>query len=448
MADNNSARTSPNASPGEDDDEFGTPMQVAGFASAEELPQPTNLDGVFDNPPPIVRPTDPGDVAAVQQAAGVATAVEMAVAEDTPGSRTRGAKRKSPKGTTTARALKKSKDQTKMKVGCRVYSQRKNLFLCGRCSDKQKDMMVELPNNFRLYGTVASGKANKGYTVDFDLFPVDEKRVSGQMRNRLTVMAPGAEEAELPSQQQVILEEQQEQERKEAKMDPYTKSFVDFLRMDKEDVKASTLFEMKLSDDKTIEWEILPDGVDVTDQPLQYPETLATKKEVNFDKDTLDTILFHDFLPEVKGHGALLDKFFSDIRAPYHSTVKDEGFVFHQEGEDDCDWAVKQCYLLLIAAVTEPEIGIDNLWRRGQSRGRHKHADFGRYIPLNMFKAFCSAAPLMYCEEKWWYADKRDKDWEVFTPVLDSFNKKRKDRFVLQQLEQNIQDKTRCYCTV
>ena len=179
MADNNSARTSPNASPGEDDDEFGTPMQVAGFASAEELPQPTNLDGVFDNPPPIVRPTDPGDVAAVQQAAGVATAVEMAVAEDTPGSRTRGAKRKSPKGTTTARALKKSKDQTKMKVGCRVYSQRKNLFLCGRCSDKQKDMMVELPNNFRLYGTVASGKANKGYTVDFDLFPVDEKRVSG-----------------------------------------------------------------------------------------------------------------------------------------------------------------------------------------------------------------------------------------------------------------------------
>ena len=41
----------------------------------------------------------------------------------------------------------------------------------------------------------------------------------------------------------------------------------------------------------------------------------------------------------------------------------------------------------------------------------------------------------MYCDEKWWYADKRDRDWEVFTPVLDSFsNQERKALFLCQLL--------------
>ena len=33
-----------------DDDFFGTPMQVPGFATAPTLPVPTNLDGVFASP--------------------------------------------------------------------------------------------------------------------------------------------------------------------------------------------------------------------------------------------------------------------------------------------------------------------------------------------------------------------------------------------------------------
>ena len=433
MTDNtimNSA-TSPNVSSDDDEDEFGTPLQPPGFASAPTMPVPTNLDGVFASPP-ILEAVDPGDVAAVNEAAGMVAAIDQAVEGATPV--TRSAKRKSPKGTTTARASKKSKDQVKMKVGCRVFSQRKKLFLCGRCSDKQQNVMKELPNNFRLYGTVVSGKTTTGYNIDFDLFPADDKRVSGIMRSRLTVMGPGAEEQAMPSQQQLIAEELEEQERKEAAMDPYTRSFIDFLKKDDEEVKAATLFEMKLSEDKVIEWEILPDGVDVTDQPLDHPETLETLKNVDFDKDSLDTILFRDFLPEVKGHGAKMDQFFADKRAPYYSTVKEEKIKFHQEGEDDYDWAVKQCYLLIIAAVTEPEIGIENLWKRGKTRGRHGHADFGKFIPINMFKAFCAAAPYMYTDEKWWYADKRDKDWEVFLPVLESFNKKRRDLFLCQLL--------------
>jgi len=80
-------------------------------------------------------------------------------------------------------------------------------------------------------------------------------------------------------------------------------------------------------------------------------------------------------------------------------TVREEKIHFHQEGVDeDPDWVVKQCYLLMIAAVTEAEVGVDNLWKRGESGGRHKHPDFGQYVPKNVFKAFSCAAAFVFAE--------------------------------------------------
>ena len=69
--------------------------------------------------------------------------------------------------------------------------------------------------------------------------------------------------------------------------------------------------------------------------------------------------------------------------------------------------------------------GVENLWKSGPSTGRHNYPDFGQYMPKNYFKAFCSAAPFAWAEEKYWYEDSRDVPWEVFLPCLDSFNEKR-----------------------
>ena len=38
----------------------------------------------------------------------------------------------------------------------------------------------------------------------------------------------------------------------------------------------------------------------------------------------------------------------------------------------------------------------ENLWKCGTGSGRKDHPDFGRYVPRDAFKAFCSAAPYAY----------------------------------------------------
>ena len=40
-------------------------------------------------------------------------------------------------------------------------------------------------------------------------------------------------------------------------------------------------------------------------------------------------------------------------------------------------------------------------------------------------KCFISAAPFIWADKEWWYADKRDLDWEVFMPTMDKWNNKR-----------------------
>ena len=61
-------------------------------------------------------------------------------------------------------------------------------------------------------------------------------------------------------------------------------------------------------------------------------------------------------------------------------------------------------------------------------------------MPKNYFKAFKAAAPFAFCEKKWWYCNKRDRDWPIFQPVMDSLNKKRQDLFsiVLLMLDESM----------
>jgi hypothetical protein len=80
----------------------------------------------------------------------------------------------------------------------------------------------------------------------------------------------------------------------------------------------------------------------------------------------------------------------------------------------------------MIAAVSEVEQGVENLWKRGRSNGRRDYPNFGRYMAKNTFKAFQSAAPYCFCDKKYWHIDKRDRPWDIFLPCLNSYNEKRK----------------------
>jgi hypothetical protein len=132
--------------------------------------------------------------------------------------------------------------------------------------------------------------------------------------------------------------------------------------------------------------------------------------------------ILHHF---ISGHAKIIDKFLSDPRANYNDTVTRDKIKFHDEDHSDPDWKVCQCYLLIIASATEIVSGIQNLWLFGPSAGRHTYPDFGQYMPINYFKAFCSAAPFCWSEERYWYEDVRDVPWDVFLPCLVNFNDKR-----------------------
>jgi len=47
---------------------------------------------------------------------------------------------------------------------------------------------------------------------------------------------------------------------------------------------------------------------------------------------------------------------------------------------------MKIAYTIVIAAVSEVEQGVENLWKRGRSNGRRGYPNFGRYMSKNTFK--------------------------------------------------------------
>jgi hypothetical protein len=104
----------------------------------------------------------------------------------------------------------------------------------------------------------------------------------------------------------------------------------------------------------------------------------------------------------------------------------------------------------IFAAVNECDIGVENLWRQGDSGGRHNFAKFGQYILEDMFNSWKHAAALLFADEEWWYCDKRDKDWDVFKPCLAGYNQQCKDLFqtvllILEELMSGWRPKTSQY---
>jgi len=211
----------------------------------------------------------------------------------TPGSRqstttsttVRTVRRPSPPGTTTAQKQKKSKGATTLKCGNRVWTNRKSLFSTGILSEIQKESLKQLPQSYRLCGTLTSGAAKSGHLVECDWFPAGHKQVVGISRGRIHTLAAGEEEPEQLDTLAAMEEKEANQKARNAKEPtPLEQSILSFKSMPKEEQATSKLYEMPLPKDKTMEWEILADNEHLgkDDDPLIYPENLELKKDIDF----------------------------------------------------------------------------------------------------------------------------------------------------------------------
>ncbi|KAG7358334.1 hypothetical protein IV203_014922 [Nitzschia inconspicua] len=85
-------------------------------------------------------------------------------------------KRKASPVTTARQQRKKTKAEERIKIGCRVKIQKKNLFHL-LVTDQQKESLKGFNQNYNCYGTIKSGNAAAGYRVAFDNLPYEDKEV-------------------------------------------------------------------------------------------------------------------------------------------------------------------------------------------------------------------------------------------------------------------------------
>ena len=401
---------------------------------ASGSPQPDN---------PFEMATTP--VFASQEAtAAAAAAITGTIPPDASPTDSTHSKRASP--VTTARQKKKNQQkQIQIKKGVRVKIRRKNLYHI-LTTNSQKEKTKGFNDNYNFYGRILSGSAQQGYNVEFSAFPVGEKTVFVKRRWLTAVAEDATDEYDRVTDDPKVLDEIDEQEKKKKKT-VYQLAIEKFVALEPEIQSVAKTFDMVYNEKgDAIHWDILLDNehIYVEDDPMKYPVELSPKKTVDFGEegsyDEYGKIFFDEFFPDVTGHGKKLDKYFANINAPMYQTVANDKIKFNDETDRDPDWIVKQGYLLILAAATESDTGVENLWKRGKSGGRHDHADFGQYMPQNYFKAFISGAAMMFCEEAHWYLPKRDRPWDIFMPALDGFNMKRRSLFhvVLSILDESM----------
>ncbi|KAL7549478.1 hypothetical protein ACHAWF_012745 [Thalassiosira exigua] len=244
-----------------------------------------------------------------------------------------------------------------------------------------------------------------------------------------------------------------------------------FLALSGEQKKvASTFtFEYGPEQDDKIEWTILKDGEEITDDPMEHPfeedgsvnpvYDLALdpanepqgkgkrkqlrppvandgggkkgpfKKDIPWDPESKDVdyndIFFEHFFPSLKGKAKVLDEYLADSRCSMRRSVQNDNIKFHRPDRDDPDELLKICVTLMIAACLEVDSGVENLWKRGQSDGYKDYANYGQHIPVNYFRAFICGFPALWADKKYWHLPARDVPWEYISTFVDEYNEKR-----------------------
>jgi hypothetical protein len=249
-----------------------------------------------------------------------------------------------------------------------------------------------ISGDYPCIGKVVGGSSNGGWIIAFDDLPEAEKKVTVN-RNKVALLEEGEYEVQHPPQLQDMVDddgddeeedltdnddERNKRKRKKKKLSPDKESIKNFCALDDNSVKKITAFEYKWGrqgcSNQVIKWKVHGKTEYITQSPLQIPTQgpAMISNHVDFSLPPITNFFKHVF-PDLTGHGKIMDTYLLNPRASHHSTYLQLGHQFHDDESVDPDWLVKQCYTLLIAAVTEIERGVQNLWKSGELGGRHRN---------------------------------------------------------------------------
>ncbi|KAG7374080.1 hypothetical protein IV203_013175 [Nitzschia inconspicua] len=231
-------------------------------------------------------------------------------------------KRKASPVTTARQQRKKTKAEERIKIGCRVKIQKKNLFHL-LVTDQQKESLKGFNQNYNCYGTIKSGNAAAGYRVAFDNLPYEDKEVFVK-RKKLTAVGSGNEETpyDKNTDNPEVLETIQRENR--SKKSTIQASIDEFCSLDEEviaDAKTLDIRHDEHSEEK-VSWKILPDNgyTKEDDDPMvAYPKEASFSVDIDFGEvdhyEDLKEIFFEHFFPDVVGKAQWIDDFHSDPRS-------------------------------------------------------------------------------------------------------------------------------------
>ena len=212
-------------------------------------------------------------------------------------------------------------------------------------------------NSYNFHGTVTSKKmGNNMYNVRVDDLPTANQIVD-LPRQYMRVLEDGEEEKECDHGQDKEKDTTDDCHGKgpTKKPDHPEKASVNaFLSLSPAEQKVATTYVHRHGKDgkEKVVWEILGDDEQIT-QDAMDPELIKQspfKKDIPWDADRKNVdynkIFFDDFLPDLSGKAALLDKWMSDIRCPIYATAKTANIKFNRPDDDDPDCLVS-CYIII-----------------------------------------------------------------------------------------------------
>jgi len=335
---------------------------------------------------------------------------------------------------------------------CRVAIKKNDVYACTEDEAQRHSIPSCWPHSAWIYGTVVGGSSTDGWIVSFDIFPAGNKRLLVKKRERLVVIGKGKEEPPFNFEAYKAAEEAGEIDladadpAKKSKKSAATISTEEFQSLDA-DVRATAKeFKHRWHHDKPpVSWKILQPGDVAHGKEYNMKECQRINDSFNIkeatipDKPTEEEKVgpgsythnfFNHFFPSIVGHAGTIDEFHKSTDSPCYVTVKNNKIKFHDPAAADPDHWVKTCYLVMIAGASFVQNGIDNLFKSGPSGGLTNYPDFGKYVSKEMFEAFRAAAPFCWCDKKHWYNWRKEPTWDIFLPVLDSFNGARKELII------------------
>jgi hypothetical protein len=190
---------------------------------------------------------------------------------------------------------------------------------------------------------MTNGNSSKGWDISFDLFPPEDKIIHGVLRNRLTLVAEGAEENDYDRDVDMEYFDKMKTpplQRASSNININTTAPTPqklFLKLTQQYMVTTTSYVEQWENHELdqIEWETLEDEDEISwGMPKPDPEGSILK--LFFDNGTnLDKMFFDKIMTYVSGNCLLMDKYFEDPHADMHLTVNNANIRFHDPEADD-----------------------------------------------------------------------------------------------------------------